>query len=103
MHINNNIIYVLITSFIFLYYYIVYYEKNTYTEKYICLSSLLNDVNNEITYSYYRIKDFRCGYNSTINNINYIKIILEKELKNKNKYKYVHEIEKSKMFYTNKI
>lgn len=41
------------------------------------------------------IKDFRCRYNSTKENINYVKTIFEKELLNKNKYKYVHEVKKN--------
>lgn len=62
------------------------------------MENLLNDIDNNIFYSYYRIENFRCGYNITSTNSLYIKNILEKELQNKND-RYVHEIDKNKIFY----
>ncbi len=84
---------------------LIYLVFNNYKniEKNICLNNLINDINNKKLFSYYRIKDFRCGYNISSDDVYFIKEIIINELKNGNKYKYVHEFTKSKIFYTNKL
>lgn len=78
-------------------------EKNKKDQKIICLENLLNDINDEKYFSYYRIQNFRCGYNSTIEDSIQVKKILEKELQTTNKDRYIHQYEKTKIFYTGNI
>ncbi len=98
---NNWFLYIIFTAiFIFLFNYKIYYTliNTTKQNKKVCLQNLLYDINNGTDFSYYRIDDFRCGYNITYNKNSYIRNIIETEMKNKND-RYVHEIYKNKLFY----
>jgi hypothetical protein len=94
-------VFIIITIFIlFLFNYEIDFKliKTKKTAKEVCLENLLYDINNNTYFSYYRIEDFRCGYNITYNNHEYTKNILEKEILNKNN-RYIHEIYNNKIFY----
>lgn len=69
-----------------------YLTPKDLSKKQMCLENLIHDIEYDIHYSYYRIDNFRCGYNLTAPKYKpYLQMVLQRELHNKED-RFAHEL-----------